>query len=65
MSLAICEPLTQPLFPAFSARVLKESLSVISATLALALFALTLAFWTAPEAIQEATPRLPIYALFP
>ena len=65
MSPAICEPLAQRLFPALSARVLKESLGVISATLALALFALTFAFWTAPEAIQEATSRLPVYAFFP
>lgn len=65
MSPAICEPLPSPLFPALSARVLRESLGVISTTLLAALVVLSLTFWTTPEAIQEATLRLPDYALFP
>ena len=65
MSPAICQPLPRPLFPALSARVLKESLGVVSVTLLFALLALSLIYWAAPEAIQEATPRLPVYALFP
>ncbi len=65
MSPAICEPLPRPLFPALSARVLKESVSVVSATLVVSLVALGLAFWTSPEVIQEATARLPVYAIFP
>ena len=64
MSPTLFEPLPRPLFPALSARVLKESLGVISATLLAALFALSLTFWAAPEAISDATARLPAYGLF-
>ena len=64
MTSDLYQPIPNVLFPALSAKVVRESFGVISATLAAALLVLCLALWSAPEAIRDGTPDVPTHYLF-
>ena len=64
MTSDLYQPISNALFPALTAKVIRESIGVIAATLAAALLVLSLTLWSSPETVRDGTPAVPTHFLF-